>query len=372
MFKSVEIKGFRGLQDFAMDSLGRINLLVGTNNSGKSSILEALELLSSRGSLRALWKATGRRGERLWYEDDNRRYTESDVSHLFWGHSFQAGSRIDVSSQTDIGREHVSVEIVPWMQEFTDLSSEQAASQTSEPLGLRIEWHNGKSESFTNESLADVRLSPRGGLSNRNFARGASENIDIAPVQFISTAALSSEEVLSLFDEVVLTPEEDLLVEALRTIEPNIDRIAAVGSDRAKYSTGSRQGNIVVKLSNHRDRIPIGSMGDGIWRMLGIALSLVNAKNGILLIDEVDTGLHYSVMSNMWNLLKTTAERLNIQVFATTHSRDCYESLASISRDDVSNDSCVTIQRVDRGLKHATSFTEQEIVAASERGVEVR
>jgi len=113
-------------------------------------------------------------------------------------------------------------------------------------------------------------------------------------------------------------------------------------------------------------------MGDGIWRMLGIALSLVNAENGILLIDEIDTGLHYSVLSKMWHLVQQTAQRLNIQVFATTHSRDCYESLASISNDFVSVNSSVTIQRVERDIELATAFTEQEIVAAAERGIEVR
>jgi hypothetical protein len=74
----------------------------------------------------------------------------------------------------------------------------------------------------------------------------------------------------------------------------------------------------------------------------------------------------------MWHLVQSTAERLNVQVFATTHSRDCFESLASISHDDISEDSCVTIQRIEKNAKQAISFTEQEIVAASERGIEVR
>lgn len=367
MVNEVQIKGFRGLKDFSMKDLGRINLLVGTNNSGKSSILEALELMSSRGSLRSIWTATARRGERLWFDDDTRRYSEGDVSHLFYGHSFQAGSQIVIASRSDFAQEQVRIEVVQLPEEKRDLFPEQSPTPVSEPLALRVEWRNGKPE-----SRIEVPLSPRGGLSSRNITRSSAERLDSTSVQFISTAALSADEVLSLFDEIVLTPEEELLVEALRTIEPNIDRIASIGSERSRLVSGTRQGNIVVKLSNHKDRIPIGSMGDGIWRMLGIALSLVNAENGILLIDEIDTGLHYSVLSNMWKLVKTTAERLNIQVFATTHSRDCYESLASISREHISEHSTVTIQRVERGATKAISFSEQEIVAASERGIEVR
>jgi AAA15 family ATPase/GTPase len=256
---------------------------------------------------------------------------------------------------------------VVWLPEDNGEPIADLLSEMNDPLGLKLEWENG----LPTQPLL-VPLSPRGGLSSRYISRSSVDRSDSPPIQFISTAALSPEEVLSLFDQVVLTPEEDLLVDALRTIEPNIERIASLGSDRSRFASGVRQGNIVVKLLNHRDRIPIGSMGDGIWRMLGIALSLVNAKNGILLIDEIDTGLHYSVLSKMWHLVKTTSERLNIQVFATTHSRDCYESLASISRDEISEGSCVTIQRIERNAKQSISFSEQEIVAASERGIEVR
>ena len=367
MIDDVNIKGFRGLRDFSMENLGRINLLVGTNNSGKSSILEAIELMSSRGSLRSIWSATSRRGERLWFEDDSRRYSEGDVSHLFYGHGFAVGSKIEICARTAAKTNQFSMEVVLLPEDNVEPNPDLPTTEMNDQLGLGLEWKNG----LTRQPLL-VPLSPRGGLSNKYISRNSVDRSDLPPIQFISTAALSPEEVLSLVDEVVLTPEEDLLVDALRTIEPDIERIAPIGSDRSRFASGVRQGNIVIKLLNHRDRIPIGSMGDGIWRMLGIALSLVNAKNGILLIDEIDTGLHYSVLSKMWHLVKTTSERLNIQVFATTHSRDCYESLASISRDEISEGSCVTIQRIERNAKQSISFSEQEIVAASERGIEVR
>ena len=66
------------------------------------------------------------------------------------------------------------------------------------------------------------------------------------------------------------------------------------------------------------DRIPIGSMGDGIWRLLGLALALALTEGGILLVDEIDTGLHYSVMENMWKLV----------------NRDCKEAQHSGFRHD--------------------------------------
>ena len=113
-------------------------------------------------------------------------------------------------------------------------------------------------------------------------------------------------------------------------------------------------------------------MGDGIWRLLGLALALARTEGGILLVDEIDTGLHYGVMENMWKLVNETAKKHNIQVFATTHSRDCYESLAVVCRDSVSENSEVTIQRLERGKTRSIAYTEQEIIAVARHGMEVR
>jgi ABC-type multidrug transport system ATPase subunit len=160
------------------------------------------------------------------------------------------------------------------------------------------------------------------------------------------------------------------VLDALRTIEPTIERVAPLGTDR-RFLRFER-GGMVVKLKDSKHRIPIGSLGDGIWRLLGIALALASARGGVLLVDEIDTGLHYGIMDDMWRLVRKTAERLNVQVFATTHSRDCYESLAAISRADVDVDTEVSIQRIDRGKQKAVAFSERDIVIAAERSIEVR
>lgn len=75
-----------------------------------------------------------------------------------------------------------------------------------------------------------------------------------------------------------------------------------------------------------KEPLPLYSLGDGMYRALGIALALANARNGILLIDEFENGLYYTVQPDIWQLIFQVARRLNIQVFATTHSWDCIEA----------------------------------------------
>ena len=103
---------------------------------------------------------------------------------------------------------------------------------------------------------------------------------------------------------------------------------------------------MIVKLSDSDLPIPIGSMGDGIWRLLGLALATVSAQGGVLLVDEIDSGLHYSTMSDMWKIIWQTATKLDVQVFATTHSSDCWQSLASIASKEKEDKNRITIHRI--------------------------
>ena len=111
-------------------------------------------------------------------------------------------------------------------------------------------------------------------------------------------------------------------------------------------------------------------MGDGMWRMLAMAIAITQCKGGILLVDEIDTGLHYTVMAEMWTLIFGEAKRLNVQVFATSHSYDCVHSLAKICVNQNDADNRVSIQRIEVGNSKSVSYTEGEIRTAAERQTE--
>ncbi|MDX2052813.1 MAG: AAA family ATPase [Polyangiaceae bacterium] len=381
MLRSLELSNFRAFQSFSLEGLGQINLCVGTNNCGKTSILEAVSILASRGRPESLWSALARRGEQ-WFEDDTRGpgRLEVDICHLFYGHELLPNAQFSITGVNDTRTQKITATAVERdpAQENTEGPDRISARQgtlfdpgdTENSLGgrmsLELRW-----EGFNSEVTQQFLVSRRGGLVSDVLERSTRKRDDDAtPVRSITTEALTRDEVVAMFEAIVLTPEEQVVIDALKTIEPAIERIAPIGSSRRRYFPVDR-GGIVVKLANSNQRIPIGSMGDGIWRMLGIALSLARARGGILLVDEIDTGFHHSVMASMWRMVLETALRLDVQVFATTHSRDCYESLASISRADAS-ESRVSIQRIERGNPKAVAFSESQIVIAAERAIEVR
>ena len=381
MIRSLTLENYRGFHRFDLHDLGRLNLIVGTNNAGKTSVLEAVHILESPGEFGPIWSTLTRRGEDFDESEANRVIRQIDVRRLFQGHEVTVGSRISLVAGTDRGSDRFAAFIAEptsdpkavQPQLFETFESGGETEFTPRAAALDLQWQNGQTGVDVG---AVLNMTRRGGITSealRTIGRGI--DAQRLPIRFITAASLSPDTVIELFEEVVLTPYEDFVVEALRIIEPSIERLATSGTERRR-NVSSRgvgiRGGLLVRCKGTHDRIPIGSMGDGIWRILGLALALARTEGGILLVDEIDTGLHYSVMENMWKLVYQTAKKLKIQVFATTHSRDCSESLAAVCRDSVSVNSEVTIQRLERGKTRSTAYNEQEIIAAAKRGMEVR
>lgn len=372
MIRSLLIERFRSFRRFELNRLGPINLLVGQNNSGKSSVLEAIDLLLAHGDPRSIWSALNRRGERLWDEEERRNTPEVDVCRLFNGYDLDLESHFRIKAQNDFRSQELRASIVETSE--SELRQPELILSDSDTafgaFGLQMSWE----DQSVHEELLPMPLTERGGLSMDVFRRRPIRRDELKQItSFVTTSSLTPDEVLSILSRIVLNPEEELLLKALRIIEPSIERIAPVALSSTRYGSmpqGSK-GGVVVKCSGFDKRVPIGTMGDGIWRLLGIALALIRAEGGVLLIDEIDTGLHYSVMADMWRLVYATAVRLNVQVFATTHSSDCWTSLASVCESSGSLDD-ITVHRIEKGRDESIRLDRSEIMLAASRAYEIR
>ena len=355
MLRSLKIENFRCFPTFELQQLGNLNLLVGTNNSGKTSILEAIQLLTSQSNLETLREVMIGRGEYI-LNDERGDSLELDIRHLFYGHEIDVGSKFSIVSGNQSNEEGIAISV--------EKTGQLSLFEELQEFVLVIKLLGQKSESIT------LPLSPEEGLPFDYVKRIRRDfNKSGVKTQFITSSSLTPEEMINLFNKVVLTSEEHFVIEALQTIEPKIERIAPA---EIRYKQTSSRIGFRVRLSDSDKPIPIGSMGDGIWRILGLTLAIVNARNGVLLVDEIDTGLHFSAMSDMWKLISETAKRLNVQVFATTHNSDCWTSLAAIANTESPSEEGITIQRIEKGKPSSIVFTERQVIIAAERGIEVR
>jgi AAA domain, putative AbiEii toxin, Type IV TA system/AAA ATPase domain len=376
MINSVKFSGYRAFLKFEMVGLGRLNLLVGKNNTGKTSILEGLYILASGNNPTALWYVLARRGEQVLPEPTPNRAMqgEADVSQLFFGHEITAGKELLLSTTNDNPARSVRYHVdFAKPEESPQLFSSLADEGLVGPrLALRISG----TPDFV---VPPVPLSRLGSLrfeTIQQMINLRAPMVDVGSTQLITSESLNVGTLLQLWDKIVLTPEEQKVVEALRIITPQIERIAPQQVGMVQYPGAGfifpTRGGFRVKLAEYEKPLPIGNFGDGIWRMLAIVMALYRARNSLLLVDEIDTGLHHTVMADMWKVINAGAKLFNVQVFATTHSYDCVHSLASICEDVEDAKSQITIHRIEPEQAKSIRFTEAQIKVAADRDLEIR
>ncbi|NEP04050.1 MAG: ATP-binding protein [Okeania sp. SIO4D6] len=315
------------------------------------------------------------------------RSKQLDICHLFYGREISVGSKFSIVGTNDKYQENLIASIQ--VDSPNKLDEKKALFDDSEELSSELDNSEEITDELEIDELEDIffmldwkkkevsirrRLSPDGGMDIRMLRSSRIATKAVTKSQFITPLSLDINEITQLFDEIVLTPEETLTLEALQIIEPKIERIASISLE--KYGSNSRivgaRSGFRVKVSDQKQPIPIGSMGEGIWRILALAIALVSAQGGVLLVDEIDTGLHFSTMSDMWKLIWKTAKKLDVQVFATTHNSDCWSSLADVIQNEDLEGEEITIHRIEANKNASVVFTEPEIVIAAQRHIEVR
>ncbi len=191
----------------------------------------------------------------------------------------------------------------------------------------------------------------------------------LPPIQFVTAESLHAREMAGAWNHVIRHGRESEVVEAMRILQEELQSIQFLAGE----PTGSGgSGGILLGFKPGTPRVPIDSYGDGMRRLLALSLSLVRAAEGVLLVDEIDTGLHWAVMEEMWNLVVDAAMTSSIQVFATTHSLDCIIGLAALLRKRPDLADAVSIQKIERQLDRSVSFGADEIITAADLSIELR
>jgi predicted ATPase len=182
---------------------------------------------------------------------------------------------------------------------------------------------------------------------------------------YVGSSGVAGAEAMRLWDKVTLTPLEEQVISSLAIIYPGLVRISFLPAPTSRTRVPW------VKLSSLDQPAPLKTLGDGVSRIFGIALALVNAKDGLLLIDEVENGIHNSVHSLLWQFLIDAAERLNVQVFATTHSSDAIRAFQWAVKAHRADGVLTKLEENRAGIS-ASQFDEADLDIAIHEAIEVR
>jgi AAA15 family ATPase/GTPase len=380
MLDSLDIRNYRSLKDLKIKSLGKVNLITGKNNTGKSTILEAIALYASKGDLNIIYQFLTERGENFKQSEPNKNPTESNIkslSSLFTNRivGFENENLISIGAleETLFGQQPSSEKSISlkFVKYYDDIQRDNQGSLSTRKRTI-LDASNEKQipifklgfETRTGDSHYIIPLEedrPYNRYGFRNFSIGSNENF-----QFIRTRNIDREINGKLFDNIALTEKEQYVIDALKIIENSTERIAFIEEN-------SRERTAVIKLSNLQNILPLRSMGDGINRILTIILALVNCDNGFLLIDEFENGLHYSVQEQLWKVIFSLSEKLNIQVFATTHSEDCILGFENIlnSPSNTLEGKLIRLDNINGNIRQI-EYNANELRIATDQNIETR
>ncbi|WKJ89323.1 AAA family ATPase [Methylomonas montana] len=381
MLTNLRIKNFRMLEDLEIPKLGRVNLIVGKNNSGKSSILEALRIYAGDANLELLSTILNEHDES--YSLDRTSFDGSiknwlGLKNLFPNRKFPSKDNINIALSSN-EKTLLKIEyIFYYFKDESDIDEDGQPFSTRRRVivksdlsniedsallypAIRITLESGKNTIHELEEIK-TQFSTFWLLNSKLYSFGLS---------YVPSDFLSSEQLSTLWDEITLSPYENIVIKALKLIDDRIEKLAFIESHQNNNSRFA-----IVKTKDVENRIPLNSMGDGMSRILQLILSVFPAKDGILLIDEFENGLHYSVQEEVWRIIFQLAKELNIQVFATTHSWDCIESFTKAAVESPKDGILLKVSRSkltsDHGKVIATVYDEAELQTITASELEIR
>ncbi|MFC1782268.1 ATP/GTP-binding protein [Planctomycetota bacterium] len=353
MFKSISINNFRAITNLEIDNFGQVNLLVGNNNCGKTTVLEALFLLIGATNPQLPLTINGLRGlsfihRELWPTFFRNMDVSLPIEIAGKIHGTDEEHMLVVHPRLEKQIETKPVEGTSDIQSLRIENSETL--QANPPNGLKLAYSNSELPERNNESEIFEKDDKvvLNGKKDTPF-----QGILISPTQaFDWKARFAPAQRKKLVMEIV---------SLLQEIDPNI-------ADLRLNEIGLLEADIGLPRL-----IPINLMGGGIAKCLTISLAILDYQNGVVFIDEFENGLHHSVQQALWKAVFSWAQKLNIQVFATTHSYECVKAFSnSISASLF--DAEAKLFRIERKEEEfrAVELTKEVLAEALDSNWEIR
>jgi len=351
MFKSIKIKNLRAITELEIENLGQVNLIVGQNNCGKTTLLEALFFIIGNTNPNLPVRANAFRGLEF-------------LSNEYWDsffHNMDTDSNIKITVILRETGEEQKLVIRPVIQKQTtaipvssDVVSVETQNGDSEPgftpMGLELKYTSSQNPSA--KAISSIFLK-----GNELTAEGTKES----PLRGVFVGPATKSDWRNRLASVQRKKRVGKLISCLKEIEPDI-------SDVRINEVGILEADIGL-----RKLIPVNLMGGGIANSISIFLAMLDSQDGIVLIDEIEDGLHYSVQNKIWKAIFRWAQELNVQIFVTTHSNECIRAFSN-SVDMTLFGSEAKLFRIERKDKkfRAVEYTQELLSESLESKWEVR
>ena len=348
MLNDLRIRNFRALRALDVDRLAPINVLAGKNNSGNTTLLEALLLLCGAEDT-----AMALNGNMIRGFDPT---ASTSLPKPLWRSIF---NNLDMTEDAEIKASHDSLGPLT-----LKISLERPTT-----VELPLNGPGGSAASIASSENALVFSFSKhagGSVEGRIPRVGGRLQVDqpTAPLPFVgvflSSRVGNAREDAMRLGRLRTRKMGDLVLEALRIVEPGLQSVEDNTASGAPMIWGD------VGLA---ELVPLPVMGEGMTRIARLILAISVAPDGIVLVDEIENGLHHTALENVWRAVDTAARRFNTQVVASTHSYECLEAAQRVLDPDR-----LAVHRLENGGDgiRCITYGPEAIQAAVTHGLEVR
>jgi AAA15 family ATPase/GTPase len=352
-YKDLSIANFRSINELKLDNFRQVNLITGRNNSGKTSVLEALFLLSGMSNPQLAVSINNFRNLILTKNED--------FGFIF--HDLDFSTEPIINGLLDMSRRSLRIKprysripsekpVPGQKQENSTTNSAIISTSVQQSIeGVTLEF---KESDRKEARIAELSLQDGIPILDRSYK----EKLHCTYLNpHLAIVALGLN-----FENLIVNKEMESLITILKDIEPNIVDIR-MGIGNMLYAD--------IGISK---MIPLNIMGDGIIRILSMIAIATTMKGGVVLIDEIENGLHYSSLEILWKALFRVAKLNDVQIFATTHSYECISALASLMDENADISDQVNLYRIDRkkDVHKGYEYSAEMIRAGIIEKIEVR
>ncbi|WP_445632400.1 ATPase AAA-type core domain-containing protein [Nostoc sp. DSM 114161] len=315
MIKNIKIKNFRCFNDLKVSGFEKINLISGKNNVGKTALLEALFINTAPRPETIIFLRHVRR-EQLSF---SKSLPERTWNNFFFRQNKSNEIVIEAKLENESSK-IVEIYVDESIKDFSDEIDEQNSDNEIQENIISLFSGSESVQSVMHlktrinhgETFETLIISSTKGLLARDIKIPDIKNAFFIP----SFLRVSSRELAMEFDKARLNEKNHEVLRAFQAIDSSIVEVES-------FSIG--EPTVYLKREGE-SRLPLSLFGDAINRIADIILRLVNNENSILLIDEIENGIHHSSQVYFWTILYKLANDLNVQIFATTHSLEMTEA----------------------------------------------
>lgn len=368
MYDSIRIQNFRGIKDLEIKNLGRVNLLVGANNVGKSSVLEAIALLNSENDPALLLEMAEARGFAVEQMSPDLLISTIRDQNSIWLPRIEAldsGIRNIVVFALPAGADPLPRGLES--DEEPETTYEITAMDSRQELSSQITLTFGRTAGHTLNEHFHQKLT----LKMQANWREVNERAFDPPLPAIwmpSTRMLSPIELSERFAALKDNRTEGVLLGALRRLDPRVQEVYLAFN---RYGFNDVRPLVHVHLADLAKAIPLRMLGGGASRLMDMLVSLPLVTNGVFLADEIENGIFHDNLGSLWDAVNAGSTAAKAQIFATTHSWECVTAAVEAFRSDPEAFRMFRLSRIDGELR-AVPYEHEVALAATSNRFEVR